>query len=82
MGQVIPMRVARTGVPLPVKPVLPVVAQTIAGEATNPIAREMVRAAMQSWMDGDPLTQREQRIVETVVDTNYFGQLGRLAFGG
>lgn len=82
MGQVIPMRVVRTGIALPVKPVLPVVAATIAGEAAHPVAREMVTAAMQSWMDGDPLTQREQRIVETVLDTNYFGQLGRLAFGG
>lgn len=43
--------------------------------------REMVTAAMKSWMDGDPLTAREQRIVDTVLDTNYFGQLGRLAMG-
>jgi hypothetical protein len=44
--------------------------------------RAMVTAALKSWMDGDPLTQREHRIVETVLDTNYFGQLGRLAMGG
>lgn len=45
-------------------------------------AREMIAAAMTSWMQGDPLTAREQRLVDTVIDTNYFGQLGRLAFGG
>ncbi|SFV31259.1 hypothetical protein SAMN05216456_1283 [Devosia crocina] len=44
--------------------------------------RDMVTAAMQSFMDGDPLTEREQRIVDTVLDCNYFSQLGRLAFGG
>lgn len=82
MGRVITMRVARTGVDLPAKPVLPVVAAAISGESQQEVARAMVAAAMRSWMDGDPLTQREQRIVETVLDTNYFGQLGRLAFGG
>lgn len=45
-------------------------------------AREMVAAAVKSWMEGDPLTAREQRIVDAVIDANYFGQLGRLAFGG
>jgi hypothetical protein len=43
--------------------------------------RQMVAAAMNTWMQGRPLTQREQRIIDTVVDTNYFGQLGRLAMG-
>lgn len=43
--------------------------------------QRMVAAALKSWMEGDPLTQREQRIVDTVLDTNYFGQLGRLAMG-
>ncbi len=81
MGTVIPMRIARTGVPLPIKPVLPIVAETISGVSQHAAARNMVAAAMRSWMDGEPLTQREQRIVETVLDTNYFGQLGRLMMG-
>lgn len=81
MGQVVPMRVARTGVSLPVKPVLPILAHAISGETQHDMARAMVAAAMRSWMEGDPLTQREQRIVETVLDTNYFGQLGRLMMG-
>lgn len=50
--------------------------------ATLEAERAMVTAALKSWMEGDPLTQREQRIVETIIDTNYFGQLGRLAMGG
>ena len=55
----------------PHPPIVPVVAPDQA----------MVAAALKSWMDGDPLTAREQRIVDTVLDTNYFGQLGRLAMG-
>lgn len=55
---------------------------TRARNAALDAERTMVAAALKSWMEGDPLTQREQRIVETVIDTNYFGQLGRLAMGG
>lgn len=41
-------------------------------------AEAMVSAALKSWMDGDPLTQREQRIVDVVCDANYATQIGRL----
>lgn len=62
----------------PAAPPRPAPAPTAPRDAT----REMVAAAMRSFMEGDPLTEREQRIVDTVLDANYFSQLGRLAFGG
>lgn len=41
-------------------------------------AKLMVAAAVKRWMDGVPLTAREQRIVDVVCDTNYATQIGRL----
>lgn len=65
--------------PAPTLP--PVLRQVVTGETATAMARDMVATAMTSWMQGDPLTAREQRIVDLVLDTNYFGQLGRLAMG-
>lgn len=66
-----------TIITFPRSPARPLPDRTMAPDAE----RSMVAAALRSWMDGDPLTAREQRIVDTVLDTNYFGQLGRLALG-
>lgn len=65
--------------PEPAQQLVPdTVLQLLHNTVATKSAEAMVAAALKSWMDGDPLTAREQRIVDVVCDTNYASQIGRL----
>lgn len=57
-------------------------ARALPSPRTPEAARHLIADVINRWMQGQPLAPHEQAVVETVLDTNYFGQLGRLAFGG
>ncbi|GLQ09222.1 hypothetical protein GCM10007913_11540 [Devosia yakushimensis] len=81
-ARIIPLFQSQRAAPLPAPSIPAPVVDAVRGDGLNPLARQMVAAAVKSWMEGDPLTQREQRIVDLLLDTNYYGQLGRLAMVG